>query len=131
MKIAIPVFENRVSPRFDHAPGVLLVTADADAAKVIDAREIAFQSPRYGERIQQLKACQVDVVICGGITTDMETLFEASSIRVIQWVTGDVQDVLRLFMQHRLVPGTMLCPGRRAKRWRFCSQARGPGQEKK
>lgn len=124
MKIAIPLFGTRISPRFDCAPGLLLITTDSKGKDIIEKNEIIFINNNYIERINQLKSSGVDVVICGGISNDMLELLKGQNIKVIPWVTGESQDALSLFLQRRLVPGTILCPGRRMKRWRFCQQVR-------
>jgi predicted Fe-Mo cluster-binding NifX family protein len=131
MKIAIPLFETRISPRFDCAPSLLLITTDDKAREIIERNEMVFQNINYIERINQLKTAGVDVVICGGISNEMQELFYRKNIGVIPWVTGDVKKALRLFMQGKLMPGAILCPGRRIRQWGFCtqsqSQRRGKG----
>ena len=122
MKIAIPLFETRISPRFDCAPSLLLITTDNEGREIIERNEIVFQSINYIERINQLKTAGVDVVICGGISSEMQELLYGKNIEVIPWVTGDVLQALRLFMQGKLKPGAILCPGRRARQWEFCAQ---------
>ena len=123
MRIAIPLFEKRISPRFDYAPSVLLVSV-ANGGRIIERQEIPFQSHNYIERINQLKFSGVEVVICGGISNEMLNMLKGNNIEAIPWVTGDAQEALQLFLQGRLGPGAMLCPGGRTRRWRFCQQGR-------
>ncbi len=122
MKIAIPLFGTRISPRFDCAPGLLLITTDDEGREIIERDEMVCQSINYIERINQLKTAGVDVVICGGISNEMQELLCRKNIEVIPWVTGDVQKALRLFTQGKLTPGAILCPGRRIRQWGFCKQ---------
>ena len=91
--------------------------------EIIDRNEIVFQSNSYLERIDQLKASDVQVVICGSISNDMLVQFKRKGIEVIAWVTGEAEKALQVFMQGKLIPGAMLCPGRRMRQWRFCSRA--------
>lgn len=124
MEIAIPLFETRISPRFDCASKALLVTVDIEGKKIIETREIILQNNGISETIDQLKSSGVEVVICGGISNDMLDMLKGNNIEAIPWVTGDAQEALQLFLQGRLVTGAMLCPGRRIRRWRFCQQGR-------
>ena len=124
MKIAIPIFETRISPRFDHAPSVLLVTTAFNSEKILETCEIPFQKCDYIERINQLKFSGVEVVICGGISNEMLDMLKGNNIETIPWVTGDAHEALKLFLQGRLVSGAMLCHGRRIRRWRFCQQSK-------
>jgi len=123
MKIAIPLFGTRISPRFDHAPAAMLITADPDNKESLDIHKISLQQDlSYLDRINQLKASGVDVVICGGISNDMLELLKSRQIEVIPWVTGEAKQALRIFIQGKLIPGAILCPGRRMRQWGFCAQ---------
>ena len=124
MKIAIPLFETRISPRFDCAPKALLVTVDIEGKKIIETREIILKNNGISETINDLKSSGVSTVICGGVSQQVHNMLIANGIKVIPWVTGDAQEALQLFFQGRLGPGAMLCPGVRTRRWRFCQQGR-------
>ena len=125
MKIAIPLFGTRISPRFDHAPAAMLITVDPVDKEALDICEISLQQDLpYLDRINQLKASGVDVVICGGISNDMLELLKSRQIEVIPWVTGEAKEALRIFMQGKLIPGARLCPGKRMGQWGFCTQGK-------
>jgi predicted Fe-Mo cluster-binding NifX family protein len=125
MNIAIPVFHTRVSPRFDCSASALIVSAEPETQQIQQQREIFFApAMHFSERIKQFSALSIDVVICGGIANEMLDMLYRNDIDVIPWVTGEAGDVLILFLQGRLVPGAMVCPGRRMKRWRLSSQHR-------
>ncbi len=130
MKIAIPLFDERISPRFDCAPSVLLITAEDHGKRIMETHTVVLQDSTYIERINRLKKLGADVVICGGISTDMQDLLQAKEITVIPWVTGNARDALQLFLEGGLAPGTMLCPGRRPRRWRLCRQGCNRGSKK-
>jgi len=124
MEIAIPLFETRISPRFDCAPKALLVTVDIEGKKIIETREVILKNNCITETINDLKSSGVSTVICGGVSNEMLNMLVANDIEVIPWVTGDARKAVRLFLQGKLVSGTMLSPGRRMRRWRFCQQGR-------
>jgi len=120
MKIAIFLFGTRISPRFDCAPSFLLITTDKQNNKIIEKNEISIKRKNYIEIIEQLKTAAVDVVICGGISKDMVEMLKGNDTEVIAWVSGDAQKALRFFIQGKLFPGTILCPGRRIRQLGFC-----------
>jgi predicted Fe-Mo cluster-binding NifX family protein len=124
MKIAIILFETRISPRFDCAPAFMLICTDRGGREITEKSEISFQGSNYIERINQLKTAGADVVICGGISKDMLELLKANKIKVIPWVTGDAQKALQVFINRKLVPGAMLCSGRQIKQWGFVHSGR-------
>ena len=110
MKIAIPVFEDRISPRFDFAPGLGLY--DIEGERVIASREISCGGWGEGERLSRLKGFGVDTLICGGIPDYLQNMLTGSGIRVIPWVAGNVSDILSLFLRGQLNSGMVVCPGK-------------------
>lgn len=65
MKIAIPIFGPRVSPRFDCAPGLLLFTLER--GKVVDREELPLIPWDPWLRMEKLKEMNIQALICGGI----------------------------------------------------------------
>ena len=122
MKIAIPLFGTRISPRFDHAPSAMLINTDDDEKAVVDIYEMSLQDLHYLDRVKQLKASGVEVVICGGISNEMLELLRGRKIEVIPWVAGEAKEALRMFLLGKLIPGAILCPGKRMRQWGFCTQ---------
>ena len=114
MKIAIPVFENRISPRFDCAPGLRLCEVEGD--KITGTREIFCQGFNDNERVSQLKDLGVDTLICGGLPNYLLSILRNIGIKVIPWVAGDTGEALTLFLRGRLNSGMVICPGRKRTR---------------
>jgi predicted Fe-Mo cluster-binding NifX family protein len=110
MKIAIPVFEDRISPRFDFAPGFGLY--DIEGERITASREISCEGWSDGERVSRLKGFGIDTLICGGLPGFLENTLTNSGIRVIPWVAGNVRDVLSLFLRGGLNSGMVICAGR-------------------
>ena len=118
MKIAIPLFEKRISPYFDYAPALLIVHIENGG--VVNRQEYALTGYDLWKRIQCIKNSDVCLLICGGITNYAHTQIESAGIKIIPWVSGEADDALAQFMKGRLEAGTMLCKGRR-RRWCFCA----------
>jgi len=124
MKIAIPLFGTRISPRLDCAKKILLIHAEEKDRQVVSFEETDFQAGIAGENIEFYLSNEIAVIICGGISIEMQDLLIKHKIKVISWVTGEADKALDLFLEGKLVSGAMLCPGMRVKRWRFCSQGK-------
>jgi predicted Fe-Mo cluster-binding NifX family protein len=114
MKIIIPVFEDRISPRFDCAPGFRLYEMDGDNITVI--REISCDGWNDTDRVSRLTGLGIDTLICGGIPDYLLGMLTNNGIKVIPWVAGDTSEVLTVFLQGRLNAGTVICPGRKSRR---------------
>jgi predicted Fe-Mo cluster-binding NifX family protein len=115
MKIAIPVFENRISPRFDFAPTFLLFNIVGE--RVTEWKEISCEGNEGIQRISQLKDLGVDTLICGGLPSYLLDLLNNRGIKVIPWISGNASEALVLFLQGRLNSG-MVCSGK-GRRGRF------------
>jgi len=108
MKVAIPIFGPRVSPRFDCAPGLLLF--NLEDGKVVGSEKFSLQSWDRLQRLQKLKEIGVQTLICGGIDGHSAQVLSDYRIRVIAWVAGEADEALRLFLEGKLRPGVELCP---------------------
>jgi len=110
IKIAVPVFENRISPRFDFALGFGLY--DVEDERITSSREISCEGWSDVERVARLKGFAVDVLICGGLPGYLQNILMNSGIKVIPWIAGNVSDALSLFLRGQLISGMVICPGR-------------------
>ena len=115
MKIAIPLFNNRVSPRFEFAPALLLATVEGK--KVLEKKELNLRGYNLFQRSVLLKEFGVDTLICGGINGFITRVLDWRNVRVISPISGDAEEVLKRFLQGTLGPPfTPFPPGRRYRR---------------
>jgi len=115
MKVAIPVWQGRVSPVFDVA-GQLLVAdlvEDAEASR----REYPLPSAEPEQRAGQLAELQVETLICGAISQGLEALLSENGIKVYGRICGNVDEVLKAFVAGTLGGAQYAMPG-------CCGQAR-------
>jgi predicted Fe-Mo cluster-binding NifX family protein len=100
MKFAIPLFGPRVSPRFDHAPRLLV--ASIEEGRVVSREEIPLDSLAARQRVEKLKALGVNILICGGIDEGSKCWLVDHQIQVIPLVAGEVTRVIKDFLTGRL-----------------------------
>ena len=96
MKISIPLFDSRVSPRFDLASKLLVATIDK--GKVVEREIYALHDLNPIRRSSLLCELGVNVLICGGIHNFSQRLILGNGIDVIPMVQGEVEEVLTLFI---------------------------------
>ena len=123
MKIAIPVFGDRVSPRFEFAREMLIVEAAQGREVLREKVLMAGIEPLH--RVAQLQSLGVDTVICGGIHPLTLELLASSGIRVIAGVLGDVDSVVNQFLAAGSVSPGWQRPRKRGHRYRH-RRGRGP-----
>ena len=103
MRVAIPLYGTRVSPRFGFSQRTLV--ADIRDGKVV--RQETIESDRLvdEQRLEQLATLGIDLFVCGA--ADPAFLAEAGSldIRIVPDVAGEQDEVLALLAQGRLRPG--------------------------
>jgi len=97
MKIAIPTFATRVSPRFDCAQSVLVVTVDEGG--VPERQELTASHWAPHERINRLVELGIDTVICGGIDRWSAASLQSAGVTIYGWVAGEVDDALAALLQ--------------------------------
>jgi predicted Fe-Mo cluster-binding NifX family protein len=120
MKIAIPLFGNRISPRFDFSPEMWII--DVEGGKVVGQEKLPTANLNLPQRLEQITSNGVNKVICGGMDGFCQNQLGSRGIDVVQDVIGEAEIVFDLFMRGRLRPG-LCCEGR--GRRRFCAWKKG------
>jgi len=123
MKIAIPIFENRISPRFDFSPEMWVI--EVERGKVLGREKFSTANLNLPQRLEQISSNGVDKVICGGIDGLSRDQLGSRGIDVVQDVIGDADIVFDLFMRGRLRSG--FCCERRGRRG-FCPWRKDSGK---
>jgi predicted Fe-Mo cluster-binding NifX family protein len=122
MKIAIPIFGNRISPRFDFSPEMWII--EVDRGEVLRQEKLPTANLNLPQRLEQITSNGVDKVICGGIDGFCQNQLGSKGIDIVQDVIGDAEIVFDLFIRGRLRPG-LCCEGK--GRRRFCAWRNGSG----
>jgi predicted Fe-Mo cluster-binding NifX family protein len=117
MKIAIPTFGPRVSPRFDYAPSLLFFTVEN--GKVVERGEAHLTHLNPWQRLDRLRELGIQALICGGIDGQSAQALQAHQIQVIAWVAGEAEEAMECFLRGELTPGLSIGSGCRRKRLRL------------
>ena len=109
MKIAVPLFGWRVSPRFG-CSGEMMIAEIADGS--IAATQVVPCSRMSPQQIAGMLAeSGVSTMICGGINCQHAAMLAARGIGVIDGVLGDAEIVLKAYATGRLAPGRTFARG--------------------
>ena len=109
MRVAVPVWQGRVSPVFDVAGQLLLV--ELVQGVEVSRREYPLPDAEPQQRAAQLSELQVETLICGAISQALEALLTENGIRVHGRVCGNVDDVLKAFVAGTLGESQYAMPG--------------------
>ena len=109
MKVAIPVWEGRVSNVFDFACKAVLIKFSND--EELGRTDVAL--PGQGPtRIVMLGQLGVDTLICGAISRPLASWASVCGIRLFPYVTGVVDEVIEAFKTGQLSSERFVLPGR-------------------
>ncbi len=124
MKTALTVWENRISPVFDSAHMLLMVEIENN--KILNKRHEPFDPTLPLRLIERLIELDIAVLICGAISETPANMIEARAIKLIPFISGNADDVLKHYAQgHPIIPA-FLMPGcdRKRKRQAQCRRKR-------
>jgi predicted Fe-Mo cluster-binding NifX family protein len=103
-KIAVAVYQDRISSRLDCSENILLLTFVQ--GKIVGRQQMRLLYSDPMDRIRLLVREEVQLVICGGITRTYASMLHDANIEVIPWVQGRVDEVLREFVAGTLQGAT-------------------------
>jgi predicted Fe-Mo cluster-binding NifX family protein len=109
MKIAIPLWQGRISPVFDEARKILLLDVSEKQEQHRQEESLVARSPF--ERAQMLPMLGVDLLICGMISQTQQTALASAGIRTIPHICGQIEEVIAAFLEGRIESGEFLMPG--------------------
>jgi predicted Fe-Mo cluster-binding NifX family protein len=120
MKIAIPEYKGRVSPVFDTCQMLRIFEMDRGHIAARSGTDDWSCLP-LELRTNRLRQLGIDVLLCGGVSDWLARQIEAQGIRLVPWLVGDVDDVLRAFIDGGLPDRRFAMPGSWGKGhgWRF------------
>ncbi len=129
MRIAIPVWGERISPVFDTAEQLLVV--DFVGREEIARHRLELADGSLSTRLERLKSSGPEVLLCGAISRPLVDLLDAAGIEVIPFLAGNITDLLEAYLEDRLpdprylMPG---CGGRKRQRRNRCRERKRTGE---
>lgn len=109
MRVAIPLWEGRVSPVFDEASRILLV--DIEQGRERHRREEALVAHNPFERAEFFPRLGVEVLVCGMISQTQRAALSSAGIRIIPHICGSMDEVIGAVLDGRIESGALLMPG--------------------
>jgi len=109
MGVALTVWQDRISPVFDVAQTLLIV--ELHNREIIKRFSVPMV-PRVSSHLAGwLKDLGIDVLICGAISQLPAAIVEAEGIQLLSFVGGNVEDVLRSYMNGIQITSIYALPG--------------------
>lgn len=126
MKIAIPIWEGKVSPVFDTALRLLVVEVEG---KKEASRYIYYIGEQdLTQKCRHIRTLEVDLLICGAVSHPFLQMLLASGLEVIQQISGKAEDVLDAYLKGNIFNARFLMPGCKRNR---CGRGKGGKQNRR
>jgi len=109
MKAAFAAWNNRIAPVFDVAPVVSIVEAN-DGQLTGEAQEVRLDGMPMN-RVLRLVELGVGALVCGAISRPLHDMVANQGIRVIPFVAGDLDKVVRAWLAGELAGDAFAMPG--------------------
>jgi len=109
MRIAIPVWENKVSPVLDTARRLLIV--DVKEQKEISRLEVFLDEKNIPGRCHRILGLDVDTLICGAISRPFLRMLMSANIDIVPEISGLAEEVLEAYLKGDLFHSRFLMPG--------------------
>ena len=114
MRLAIPIWDDRVSPLLDTASRLLLIEVKNGAET--SRFEILLDEQEISRRCLRIHALGVNVLICGAVSRPFLRMLASAEITLIPEISGPAEEVLQAYLKGTLSNARFLMPGcRRAK----------------
>lgn len=129
MRIAIPTWDDKISPVLDTASKLLVV--EVKDKKEASRFEIYLDEQELSRRCVRIRGMEVDILICGAVSRPFSRMLMASGIDIIQDISGNPEDVLNAYLHGNLLYAGFLMPGCRRHTERHGKNVKPTCQKKK
>ena len=113
MKVAVPLFNDEVSPRFGCSTHVLVATVDQESVRVEQTHDLSGRPPCEWPGF--LESLEIRKIVCGGIHERFQTQLRERGIEVIWGVIGSAAEALAALQNGSLKSDQFVCGGRRGR----------------
>jgi predicted Fe-Mo cluster-binding NifX family protein len=121
MRVALPIWNDRIAPVFDVCQRLLLM--DLDVEDFVKRDEVMLSCRPEADAGAGLGELGIDVLVCGAISRCLEVHIRNRGIRVIPFVAGAADTVFAAWREGRLRTDRYAMPGCGGRR-RHCHGCR-------
>lgn len=115
MRIAISIWEDKISPLLDTASKLLII--EDEAPKKSFRYEVYLLKQDISKKCRFIRSLDIDVLICGAVSRQFSEMLSASGIEMISGLSGPAEEVLEAYQQGRLSNSDFFMPGRIIERF--------------
>ena len=112
-RVAIPVFEARVSPVLDSCRRMVVV--DIRDGREIGRKEISLEKMSLAQRLELFAGWGIRKIICAGVSSVMCRFLAGADITLVSGVAGEIDKIINAYICNRLDDSCFVMPGRKGQ----------------
>ena len=109
-RVAIPVFESRVSPVLDSCQRMVVV--DIEEGCEIRRQELNLDKMSIHERIEVMVRWGIRKIICAGVSDVMCRFLASKNITLVSGIAGELERIINAYICNRLDDACFMMPGK-------------------
>jgi predicted Fe-Mo cluster-binding NifX family protein len=109
MRIAISIWDDKISPVLDTASKLLII--EKDTQKESSRFEANLLEQDISLRCSFIRGLNLDVLICGAVSRQFSRMLEACGIKIISGISGPAKDVIEAYLHGDLLHSGYFMPG--------------------
>lgn len=100
--IAVPVFQNRVSPLLDVSSRYAIF--EAEDGQIKQKMDISLNTEGETRRVEKLKEIGVNTIICGAVSGCVAHIINEKGMRLLPMIYGPVDEIIEHYLTDTLGP---------------------------
>ena len=108
-RVAIPVFESRVSPVLDSCHRMVVV--DIEKGREMSRQELNLEKMSIHERIEVMARWGIRKIICAGVSDIMCRFLAGKNIALVSGIAGELEKIINAYICNRLDDACFIMPG--------------------
>jgi predicted Fe-Mo cluster-binding NifX family protein len=109
VRVAIPVWNQRVSPVLDTAKTLMIVNVEGN--REVDRTEAPLRDKSLVLRCSHIRDLNIQTLLCGAVSQPLFEMLTAAGIKILPWISGQVEEVLGAYLSGSLTHPRFHMPG--------------------
>lgn len=109
MRIALPIWGDKISPLLDTASRLLVL--DEGGWRKSDRFEVSLVGMDLRTRCIRIQALEIQILICGAVSRLFSVMLSGLGVHVISGISGGAEEVLHAYHHEGLSDPRFLMPG--------------------
>jgi predicted Fe-Mo cluster-binding NifX family protein len=115
MRIAIPIWGDKISPLLDTASILLIVEVGDEGEK--SRYQLLLDEANISRRSLRIRNLEIDTLICGAVSRPFFRMLLSAGIEIIPEISGHPENILQAYLNGNIFHSRFMMPGCRRSRY--------------